>query len=86
MGRVSVRQYDGSEDPNLWISHVKRVTAANNWEEEQAIMHAMVALTGPAALWLESEGSDVETLADFKQGLVQRFCGANFSDIVNAQL
>ena len=86
MGRVTVREYDGSEDPNLWIAHVKRVTAANNWDEERAIAHAMAALTGPAALWLESEGSEVETIAELKQGLVQRFRGANFSDLVDAQL
>ena len=86
MGRVSVREYDGSEDPNLWIAHVKRVTAANNWDEERAIAHAMAALTGPAALWLESEGSEVETIVELKQGLVQRFRGANFSDLVDAQL
>ena len=70
MGRVSVREYDGSEDPNLWIGHVKRVMDTNDWEEERAIAHTMVALIGPTALWLESEGSDVETLADLKQGLV----------------
>ena len=65
-----MREYDGSEDPNLWIAHVKHVTAANNWDEERAIAHAMAALMGPAALWLESEGSEVETIVELKQGLV----------------
>ena len=63
-----MREYDGSEDPNLWIAHVKRVTAANNWDGERAIAHAMAALTGPTALWLESKGSEVEMIAELKQG------------------
>ena len=78
MGRVSVREYDGSEDPNLWMAYVKRVTAANNWDEERAIAHTMAALTGLVALWLESEESDVNTLVALKQGLVQRFWAQTF--------
>ena len=57
MGRVSVREYNGNEDPNLWIAHIKRVMAANNWDEEREITHVMAALTGPIALGLESEGA-----------------------------
>ena len=86
MGRVSVREYDRNEDPNLWIAHVKRIMAMNNWEEVRAIAHTIAALMGPAAPWLESEGSDVETLVDLKQSLVQHFCGTNFSDLVVAWL
>ena len=55
MGKVDLRQFDGTSDPGLWITHMQWVTAANQWSDDVKMTQALATLSRTTVVWLESK-------------------------------
>ena len=86
--KLRLREFDGeSEDPQLWLRHVERVSDANQWSEAVRLRQAEASLVGAAELWFETiPGDGYESWGDFRDAVRTRFREDHFSERLEEEL
>jgi len=82
--------YQGERDGfkcNAWLTSVRRFFVGANITEAQHTLHAVVFLTGSAALWWEGQAlTDAGPFVSFEKAFREEFCPARFEDHVRSLL